>query len=562
MKNLNLFKKMLYFVITIGLVIAIAIPVVQYVEVKSLIYTEKRTMIQNLTRTALSILEKNYSLYKAGTLTEEKAKELSLLEIKSLRYGDEGKDYFWIHDGNLKMVMHPYNQKLEGTDVSETKDKMGLPFFQEMNKLTKKDGEGFVEYLWQYKDQKDVIAEKLSYVKLFEPWDWVVGTGIYINEINQIIWGQLKIILIILLIIFLPIGFITGKFAHGIKNNIETFVNYLNLFARDGKLDKRISLKEVSSDFHDVATGINTLLSSFLGAFQEAFMVLEKMGQKNLTAQMVGNYEGDLNRLKIQINSVNKEMGTALKEVDSAINQVQSGSEQVSDASQSLSQGATESAASLEEITSAMGEVSSQTKSNAENATQAQQIGQNALSNARSGNLQMKEMVVSMGEIDKSSQDISKIIKVIDEIAFQTNLLALNAAVEAARAGKHGKGFAVVAEEVRNLAARSAKAAKETTTMIEDSTNKATKGKQIAEKTAEFFKEIVSDSEKLSSLVNNISKASNEQALGITQILTGLRQIDTVTQKNTALAEESASSAMELSGQAQKLNKTIKSFTI
>lgn len=562
MKNLNLFKKMLYFVITIGLVIAITIPVVQYVEVKSLIYTEKRTMIQNLTRTALSILEKNFSLYKAGTLTEEKAKELSLLEIKSLRYGDEGKDYFWIHDGNLKMVMHPYNQKLEGTDVSETKDKMGLYLFQEMNKLTKKDGEGFVEYLWQYKDQKDVIAEKLSYVKLFEPWNWVVGTGIYINEINQIIWGQLKIILIILLIIFLPIGFITGKFAHGIKNNIETFVNYLNLFAKDGKLDKRISLKEVSSDFHDVATGINNLLSSFLGAFQEAFMVLEKMGQKNLTAQMVGNYEGDLNRLKIQINSVNREMGTALKEVDHAINQVQTGSAQVSDASQSLSQGATESAASLEEITSAMGEVSSQTKSNAENATKAEQIGQNALSNARSGNLQMKEMVVSMGEIDKSSQDISKIIKVIDEIAFQTNLLALNAAVEAARAGKHGKGFAVVAEEVRNLAARSAKAAKETTTMIEDSTNKAAKGKQIAEKTAEFFKDIVSDSEKLSSLVNNISKASNEQALGITQILTGLRQIDTVTQKNTALAEESASSAMELSGQAQKLNETIKSFTI
>jgi len=207
-------------------------------------------------------------------------------------------------------------------------------------------------------------------------------------------------------------------------------------------------------------------------------------------------------------------------------------------------------------------EVASQTRHNADDALQASKMTEQMLQDAEISNNQMGLLSTAMVDINNASQGISKIIKVIDEIAFQTNLLALNAAVEAARAGQHGKGFAVVAEEVRNLAARSAKAAQETTQLIEGSVAKANAGAKIAESTADSLAKIVSGISEATNLVSEIAEASNEQAQGISQISIGVAQIDEVTQQNTAASEETAAAAEELRSQADLLQQLLQRFQL
>ncbi len=282
--------------------------------------------------------------------------------------------------------------------------------------------------------------------------------------------------------------------------------------------------------------------------------------------------QGDLTH-DVKVASANDQLGNALKtmleglremvgNIQIAGEQIATGSGQVSDASQALSQGATESASSLEEVTASMNEMANQVRTNAENASAANQLSNESKRVAEKGDSQMSEMVRAMNEINQAGQNISKIIKVIDEIAFQTNLLALNAAVEAARAGQHGKGFAVVAEEVRNLAARSAKAAEETAELIEGSVALTDKGNQMAQQTAGALKEIMNGTNKVADLLEEIAAASNEQAQGISQVTMGLGQIDQVTQQNTASAEESAAAAEELSGQALQMQEMLKRFVL
>ncbi len=219
-----------------------------------------------------------------------------------------------------------------------------------------------------------------------------------------------------------------------------------------------------------------------------------------------------------------------------AIDQVASGANLVSDSSLTLSQGATHQASTVQQLTASLEQISTQTHLNAQNADMANELAKSAKVNASDGNVQMKEMLKAMEDISVSSSNISRIIKVIDDIAFQTNILALNAAVEAARAGQHGKGFAVVAEEVRNLPANRRTPARETTEMIENSIGKVEAGTRIATRRPKTLDEIVSKVDARADLISSIAAASVEQAQGIEQINLGISQVSQVIQTNAATA--------------------------
>ncbi len=248
--------------------------------------------------------------------------------------------------------------------------------------------------------------------------------------------------------------------------------------------------------------------------------------------------------------TLNRTLDKIITRLDRGSEQVSDASQQVASASQQLAEGAGVQASSLEETSSALEEMASITRNNAESAQKANELAEQARTAASAGDQTMHRLNNAMSAINESSGKISKIIKVIEEIAFQTNLLALNAAVEAARAGEHGKGFAVVADEVRNLAMRAAEAARETTGLIEDSVHRAQEGAGVAEEVAKGLEAIVRNVTDVSALIANIAKASEEQAQGVDQVNTAVSQMDRVTQQTAATAEESSSAAQELSAQS------------
>ena len=279
--------------------------------------------------------------------------------------------------------------------------------------------------------------------------------------------------------------------------------------------------------------------------------------------------DGDLT-VQITVRSEFDTLGKALSElvekfhslalhIVASAEQVDSGAKLVSDSSTSLSQGSTEQASSVEELSASMEEITSQT---AQNAQKTNELAENIQSDADAGNVQLAEMLRAMEEINTSSENISKIIKVIEDIAFQTNILALNAAVEAARAGSAGKGFAVVAEEVRNLAGQSSKAVKDTTELIENSIKKVEAGTKIASKTAEALNKIMDGISQAGELVGAIATASHEQAAALEQINQGIMQISQVVQTNAASSEESAAASEELSAQADSLKDYVRVFKL
>ena len=323
------------------------------------------------------------------------------------------------------------------------------------------------------------------------------------------------------------------------------------------KLDRKDEIGYLANEIDNIASNLRIIIRDMLRTLSE----LAK-GNFQIEAQYYDYYIGEYKKIYEAIGGIIRNMSETLGEIGTAADQVNSGAEQVSSAAQGLSQGATEQASSVQELSATMAEIAEKVKQNAKEAEKAQQLSHEAGMGVVESNEKMKALSTAMEDITNKSNEIGKIIKTIDDIAFQTNILALNAAVEAARAGAAGKGFAVVADEVRNLAQKSAEAAKNTTALIDGAVTAIARGAKITEETAQALLGVADKSSTVDSLIEDISVASQAQSEGVSQVSLGIDQISAVVQTNSATAEECAAASEELSSQANMLRNLVSQFKL
>lgn len=484
--------------------------VIYLYEFKNRMVSDRQQELRHLTETVVGIASRFHELAAAGTLSEAEARQAALAVIKTLRY--EKQEYFWINDMTPRMVMHPIKPELDGKDLQENKDPAGKRLFVEMADVVRRNGGGFVPYLWP-KPGADQPVPKLSYVKGFQPWGWVIGTGVYIDDINALFW-------------------------------------------RDAWRMGGSTLALL------IALGLGGLwvAASIVNPLNQVVVTAERVAQGDLSGELTVNGRDEVARVLAAMQAMVQQLRNIVDNVMSSTDQVGASAEQIAQESADLSQRTEEQAAALEETAASMEELTATVKNSADNAGQANHLASAARTQAEQGGQVVERTVAAMTAIHQSSRKIADIIGVIDEIAFQTNLLALNAAVEAARAGEQGRGFAVVAGEVRKLAQRSADAAKEIKALITDSVAKVEDGGRLVEQSGQTLREIVSAVKKVSDIVAEMAAATREQASGIEQVNKAILQMDQVTQKNASLVAETAQASQSINEQAVELQRLMDFF--
>ena len=482
---------------------------------RALIMNERQQAVRQAVEAAHGVVAHFHGQIAAANLPEEDAKKAALAAVRSLRYS--GNEYFWINDNTPVMVMHPMKPELEGKPLSGSKDPTGKALFVEMVNIVKANGAGYLPYLWP-KPGSDHPVPKESYVKGFAPWGWIIGSGVYVDTVNdaimQRVW-KVGLGVLVLVGVLLAMGL---AITRSITRQLGGEPNAVNAITR------RLAEGDLSVDI-DVKPGDEGSIMQGVKAVRDS--------------------------------------------VASIVHQVREGSESVANASSEIASGnqdlsaRTESQASaLQQTAASMDELGATVRNNVDNAQQANQLAQNASHVAVEGGQVVKQVVDTMRGINDSSRRIGDIISVIDGIAFQTNILALNAAVEAARAGEQGRGFAVVAGEVRLLAGRSAEAAREIKNLITQSMERVDRGNVLVDQAGETMEKVVSSIQRVTDIMGEISSSSAEQSAGVSQVGTAVTQMDQATQQNAAMVEEMAAAADGLKVQAQQLVETVSAFRL
>ena len=455
--------------------------------------------------------------------------------INPVKIGSEG--YAYMTDKTGMVSAHPHPEAILKLDLNDSD--WGKEIIARQNGMITYSHEG---------------AEKMAFFRTEPSTGWIIVAGAATSDIfsavDSLAINNAVINLIVILILAAVIVLLVRPIIATLNKGVA-FAKEIQI----GDLSGRLQL-ERGDELGQLGAALDTMADSL----QQRAELAEAIAEGDLTRDVTLASDKDV--LGRALRGMTERLNDIIGQINAASEQIDSGSGQVSDSAQDLSQGATQQASAIEEIGASLSELAGRTQENADNAATANQLASTAREAAHGGSAQMQQMVSAMQEINASGQNISKIIKTIDEIAFQTNLLALNAAVEAARAGQHGKGFAVVAEEVRNLAARSAKAARETADLIEGSVQKGENGTDIANRTAAALEEIVAGIGKTADLVGEIAASSKEQSEGLAQVNNGISQIDEVTQRNTAGAEESAAAAEELSSQSAHMRQLLQQFKL
>ena len=472
----------------------------------------RKATTRTVVESAHSVVEHHYRLARSGAVSEDEARRQAIAALRALRYGD--KDYVWINDLRPYVVMHPVKPELDGKDAGGIRDPLGKPLFQRFVDVVKATGAGYVDYLWP-KPGFDEPVRKVSYVKGFAPWGWVIGSGLYVDDIDR-------------------------AFRADVAKALGLAAFAIALFTV-------------------VAMAIGRGITRRL---RHAVEIARTVSAGDLTTQITVDTRDETGQLLEALRDMNASLARIVAEVRVGTGAIGTASHEIALGNADLSSRTEQQASSLEETASSMEELTSTVKQNADNARQANQLAAGASEVAVKGGAVVGEVVHTMTSINESSKKIADIIGVIDGIAFQTNILALNAAVEAARAGEQGRGFAVVAAEVRSLAQRSAAAAKEIKQLITASVTQVDDGTRLVSEAGRTMDEIVAAVQRVADIMAEISAASQEQSSGIEQVNQAVAQMDEVTQQNAALVEEASAAAESLKEQTDGLLRAVGVFRV
>jgi methyl-accepting chemotaxis protein len=493
---------------------------------KTKLFERRQSENKVVVEVAFGVLEHFAALESSGKVSREEAQALAKQAIKGLRF--DGGNYFWINDLEPRMLMHPTRPDLEGKPVGDLKDALGKNYMLEMVGVAKKSGAGFVEYDF-LKPQIGKVVPKTSYVKLFPAWGWVLGSGVYLDDVVAEGWRMTVVlgagILVVLVLSYLIFRVISG----GINASVAEVHDGIGIIA-GGRLTHRF--KVIGGDeLADMAGNLNGLV----GSLQKDFQGIHHASESTASGAT-------------QLSATSQEQLKA--------------SEEVAKGTQVLKSALERNVDGIERMRESLGQTDGQ-------IGQAALQVEGAVKATESGRTAAEESFKAMEEIKAVSDRIVKAVQLIQEIARQTNLLSLNAAIEAAKAGTQGKGFAVVAEEIRKLAERSGGAAREISIMIEETHQAVGRGQETAHLTVEQLQVILSGIQELTGTMRSIRSSTGEVGATTEQIRTQVLEGERQAERNasaaielSASAEQVATTAHELARVSDDLARTVSRFTV